>query len=105
MENKLKDPLKTHDTLVDGGALKMALNVLRRAGKDEVADELQKSAIRITARPVDEIHYYREEANLRLEILMLKSRWEQANKLAKSYMDEFEKRGLVYIPPLPVEPD
>jgi hypothetical protein len=31
--------------LVDQGALKMALNVLRRAGKDEVADELEKSAV------------------------------------------------------------
>lgn len=31
--------------LIDQGALKMALNVLRRAGKDEVADELEKSAV------------------------------------------------------------
>lgn len=33
-------------TLVDSGALTMALNVLRRAGKDEVADALEKTAIR-----------------------------------------------------------
>ena len=32
------------DMLVNGGALKLALNVLRRAGKDEVADELEKTA-------------------------------------------------------------
>jgi hypothetical protein len=31
------------DMLVNGGALKMALNVLRRAGKSEVADELEKT--------------------------------------------------------------
>ena len=30
--------------LVDKGALRMALNVLRRAGKNEVADELEQSA-------------------------------------------------------------
>ena len=33
-------------TLVDSGALTMALNVLRRAGKDEVVDELEKTAVR-----------------------------------------------------------
>lgn len=32
------------DMLVNGGALKLALNVLRRAGKNEVADELEKTA-------------------------------------------------------------
>jgi hypothetical protein len=34
------------DTRVDGGALRMALNVLRRAGKHEVADTLESTAIR-----------------------------------------------------------
>lgn len=34
------------DTHVDSGALTMALNVLRRAGKDEVADALEQSAVR-----------------------------------------------------------
>lgn len=33
--------------LVDGGALQMALNVLFRAGKVEVAEELRKSAFRL----------------------------------------------------------
>lgn len=33
-------------TLVDSGALTLALNVLRRAGKDEVADALQATAVR-----------------------------------------------------------
>lgn len=33
---------------VDSGALRMALNVLRRAGKTEVADELEQSAARIS---------------------------------------------------------
>lgn len=32
------------DIMVNGGALKLALNVLRRAGKHEVADELEKTA-------------------------------------------------------------
>lgn len=32
------------DMLVNGGALKLALNVLRRAGKHEVADELEATA-------------------------------------------------------------
>ena len=34
------------DMLVNGGALKLALNVLRRAGKNEVADELEATAAR-----------------------------------------------------------
>ncbi|MGV4799074.1 hypothetical protein ACSMEB_08265 [Stenotrophomonas maltophilia] len=34
------------DTVVSGGALRMALNVLRRAGKNEVADELESTAVR-----------------------------------------------------------
>jgi hypothetical protein len=34
------------DTRVNGGALRMALNVLRRAGKHEVADALEATAIR-----------------------------------------------------------
>ncbi len=33
-------------TVVDSGAMKMALNVLRRAGKDEVADALAATAVR-----------------------------------------------------------
>lgn len=33
------------DTLVNGGALKLALNVLRRTDKSEVADELEKTAV------------------------------------------------------------
>lgn len=37
-------PAVIPDTLVNGGALKMALNVLRRAGKNEVADELESTA-------------------------------------------------------------
>ena len=38
------DPRTPADMLVNGGALKLALNVLRRAGKNEVADELEKTA-------------------------------------------------------------
>lgn len=35
------------DVVVNSGALQLALNVLRRAGKDEIADELEKTAIRL----------------------------------------------------------
>ena len=34
-------------SVVDSGALKMAINVLRHAGKNEVADELENLVIRI----------------------------------------------------------
>lgn len=34
-------------TTVDSGALRMALNVLRRSGKGEVADELENTAVRV----------------------------------------------------------
>lgn len=40
----LKHPAVKSDMLVNGGALKLALNVLRRAGKNEVADELECTA-------------------------------------------------------------
>ena len=33
-------------TSVDAGAFQMAINVLRRAGKDEIADEIERTAIR-----------------------------------------------------------
>ena len=46
----LKHPAVKPDMLVNGGALKLALNVLRRAGKNEVADELECTA---QAAPVD----------------------------------------------------
>ena len=46
----LKHPAVKPDMLVNGGALKLALNVLRRAGKNEVADELEATA---QAAPVD----------------------------------------------------
>lgn len=38
------DPRTPADMLVNGGALKLALNTLRRARKNEIADELEKSA-------------------------------------------------------------
>lgn len=48
-------------TVVDSGALQMALNVLRRAGKVEVADELEKTAIRIEDMPSDDLKYCQEQ--------------------------------------------
>ncbi len=39
-------PALAPDMLVNGGALTLAVNVLRRAGKDEVADELLATAVR-----------------------------------------------------------
>lgn len=56
------NPVTPPDTLVNGGALTLALNVLRRAGKNEVADELEKTAIRcpVIKPPIDSLlqqHY------------------------------------------------
>ena len=39
-------PADGNRTSVDSGALKLALNVLRRSGKDETADALHETAIR-----------------------------------------------------------
>lgn len=38
------DPRTPADMKVNGGALKLALNALRRSGKNEIADELEKTA-------------------------------------------------------------
>lgn len=46
------DPRTPSDMLVNGGALTLALNVLRRAGKDEVAEELEKTAVSACSAPV-----------------------------------------------------
>lgn len=40
--------MKSNVTIVSPGALMLALNVLRRAGRNEVADELEKTAQSIT---------------------------------------------------------
>lgn len=39
-----------------------------------------------------------EIANLNLQVSQAWSRYENSNRLVKSYMDEFEARGLTYIP-------
>ena len=93
------------DTLVDGGALRMAINVLRRAGKDEVADELEKSAIRNPDANEKECLYAKHIAELELRLQNSEKRWKQANQMSMLYMQEFEKRGLVYVPLLPVKAD
>lgn len=51
IEKGARQPVHGSGTLVDSGALQMALNVLRRAGKDEVADALESTAAR---QPVGE---------------------------------------------------
>ena len=51
----------------------------------------------------NETHHYRDQAEQTLKIKQLESRWKQANRLSMSYMGEFEKRGLVYTPLLPVD--
>lgn len=89
-----------HDTLVDGGALQMAINVLRRAGKNEVADELEKSAIRNPDSEQTRSYY---NADMELKVRSLEQRWKQANQMSILYMQEFEKRGLVYVPLLAVK--
>lgn len=94
-----------HDTLVDGSALRMAINVLRRAGKDEVADELEKSAIRNPSKDEKECLYANQIADLELRLQNSEKRWKQANQMSMLYMQEFEKRGLIYVPLLPVKTD
>lgn len=56
---------KDAQTTVDAGALRMALNVLRRAGKYEVADALESSAFRgqkeaqpVTYTPINQDHIH-----------------------------------------------
>lgn len=44
------------------------------------------------------IEHFAIVAEKDLEIVLLKQRYENANNMAKSYMNEFEKRGLVYVP-------
>jgi hypothetical protein len=44
-----------------------------------------------------------EIANLRLSNELAWDRYEQANKMTKSYIDEFEARGLMHIPKIPKE--
>lgn len=48
------DPRTPSDTSVNGGALTLALAALRRAGKTEIADELEKTAVRMAA-PVQDV--------------------------------------------------
>lgn len=36
--------------------------------------------------------------NLRMQNKIAWERYENSNRMAKSYMDEFERRGLIYIP-------
>jgi hypothetical protein len=47
-----------------------------------------------------EIHVQAEIAEQKLSALQWKQRYENANKMAKSYMAEFQSRGLMYAPPL-----
>jgi hypothetical protein len=39
-----------------------------------------------------------ENSQLKFQVEQAWSRYEQANKITKSYMDEFAARGLMYIP-------
>ncbi|EML7990021.1 hypothetical protein D7Y24_13380 [Stenotrophomonas maltophilia] len=50
-----RQPAHGSGTLVDSGALQMALNVLRRAGKDEVADALESTAARQPSKQPDSV--------------------------------------------------
>ncbi len=47
-----------------------------------------------------EIHTQAEVAELKLHALLWKQSYKNANKMAKSYMAEFQSRGLMYTPPL-----
>jgi hypothetical protein len=47
-----------------------------------------------------QVHAETVNANSRLSNLQCEQRYENSNRMVKSYMDEFESRGLVYIPKL-----
>lgn len=49
------------------------------------------------------IEHFAIVAEKDLEIVLLKQRYENANNMAKSYMNEFEKRGLAYVPHIQTE--
>jgi hypothetical protein len=44
------------------------------------------------------IEHFAVVAEKDLEIVLLKQRLANANNMVKSYMNEFEKRGLAYVP-------
>lgn len=66
-------PAAKPDMLVNGGALKLALNVLRRAGKNEVADELEctAQAATVDAERLD----YLQECGVTVEVLPGRPGW------------------------------
>lgn len=45
-----------NNSLINSGALKMAINVLRRAGKTEVADELEKCSATVNSLTPEEFN-------------------------------------------------
>jgi hypothetical protein len=45
-----------------------------------------------------DIHVQAQVAELKLNALQWKQRYENSNKMAKSYMHEFQARGLLYVP-------
>lgn len=90
-------------TVVDSGALQMALNVLRRAGKNEVADELEKSAIRIEDMSSDDVTYCQEQVEKILNTKQQEPYSELVNIVTASSVNVFEKHGLIPSPFLPVE--
>lgn len=49
------------------------------------------------------VEHHKALAEKDLEIVLLKQRLENANNMAKSYMNEFEKRGLAYVPHIQTE--
>ncbi len=72
------------DMLVNGGALKLALNVLRRAGKHEVADELEATAQPTPAPQADSV--------LEDSALLKEARdalWQPANVALCERLDEY----------------
>ena len=76
----LKHPAVKPNMLVNGGALKLALNVLRRAGKNEVADELECAA---QAAPVDAESWLDLLAEARAAL------WQPANAALCERLDAF----------------
>lgn len=53
-------------TIVDDGAFRLALNVLERAGKSDVVQELRRTAIRIT--DIDQLKTYTTNEDIQLRL-------------------------------------
>lgn len=81
-----RKPVHGSGTLVDSGALQMALNVLRRAGKDEVAHALEATAAR---QPVSQYEVQTENGPLKCSLAVY-SEWQKNEEYIKRLESDLE---------------